>query len=49
MMKDYDGDKDSDSKAPYCPLEPGLDPKIKYNQKFVYPAKKDMPHNKNDM
>jgi len=48
-MKDYDSDKDSDQTAPYCPFAPGLDPKIKYDQKFVYPQSKDMPHNKNDM
>ncbi len=33
---DIDGDRDSDQAAPFCPYEPGLDPKIKYTQKFEY-------------
>jgi len=34
--KDIDKDRDSDQRAPFCPYEPGLDPKIGYKQEFHY-------------
>lgn len=33
-------DKD---KAPYCDLPNGIDPKINYPQKFVYPSPETLP------
>ena len=40
---DMHGDRDHDSNAPFFGLQNGLDSKVIYPQKFVYPQKKNLP------